>query len=222
MLSALQRGFVMSINHFPFRIGDYLRKTRGLDAAEHGAYLLLLLEMYANGGSVADTDRLQHVCAVRSKAQWRKIKPVIFALCEVSNGVVFQTKVIETLQEIEKISEKRSEVAKRRFTKKPNKNNEGVMQKHSNSNANQKPKTIYIKNMGEEGTKERVLFDLVKAAQGEGVWASWFDDGRALVVGDTLYPKSQFFAKKIEQEFLPLLEAAGLSLGQIEDLEKLA
>jgi len=52
----------------PFYWRDYFAATRGLSALEHGAYLLLLGEMWEAGGKLpADDRRLAKLFAARRK-----------------------------------------------------------------------------------------------------------------------------------------------------------
>ena len=60
----------------PLWVADYLRDTRGLCAAEHGAYLLLIMEYWTVGGLPTDDDRLARIASM-SLQEWKKAKPVV-------------------------------------------------------------------------------------------------------------------------------------------------
>jgi uncharacterized protein YdaU (DUF1376 family) len=62
----------------PLYIGDYLKKTSHLCAAEHGAYLLLIMH-YWQRGSLPTEDRHLAQVAHMSAAEWKKYKPTIAA-----------------------------------------------------------------------------------------------------------------------------------------------
>jgi uncharacterized protein YdaU (DUF1376 family) len=58
----------------PLYVADYLRDTRRLTAAEHGAYLLLIME-YWTSGELPDDDRQLARIACMSAPQWRRTRP---------------------------------------------------------------------------------------------------------------------------------------------------
>lgn len=64
----------MSRPWMPLYVADYLRDTRKLTAAEHGAYLLLIME-YWTVGNLPDDDRQLARIASMSTAEWRKARP---------------------------------------------------------------------------------------------------------------------------------------------------
>jgi uncharacterized protein YdaU (DUF1376 family) len=58
----------------PWFISDYLASTALFTTLEHGAYSLLLMHMWAQGGTLPlDHDRLAQVARVRDADQWAKI-----------------------------------------------------------------------------------------------------------------------------------------------------
>lgn len=59
-----------------FHIGDYLKDTSHLRAAEHGAYMLLIFHYWATGG-LPDDDRQLASIARMTDAEWRRAKPTI-------------------------------------------------------------------------------------------------------------------------------------------------
>lgn len=191
----------------PFHIGDYLKDTRGFDEKEHGAYFLLLLELYTNGGAIPhNSKRIKRICCVESPALWKRLEPVILSKCIVSDGVVTHKKVLSVLAEIKRKSELAKNNSKARWSKKGNKNKDGSMQTHSGRNANHKPKPIKIKK-GDEGTPRRKLFDLVSRVENEAAWGSWFD---ACDVTETdIIAPSPFFAGKINQQYEKVIKISG-------------
>lgn len=66
----------MSPPWMPLWIGDYLKKTRRLTTLEHGAYLLLIIDYWANEGLPANDDDLAQIVQL-SALEWRKIRPKI-------------------------------------------------------------------------------------------------------------------------------------------------
>jgi uncharacterized protein YdaU (DUF1376 family) len=55
----------------PLYVGDYLADTRHLSAAQHGAYLLLLMHYWAKGGLPADDQQLANIAAMDMR-QWKR------------------------------------------------------------------------------------------------------------------------------------------------------
>lgn len=66
----------MSFPRMSLHIGDYLKDTRHLRAAEHGAYLLLIMHYWATGG-LPDDDKQLAAIACMSPREWQKHRPVI-------------------------------------------------------------------------------------------------------------------------------------------------
>jgi uncharacterized protein YdaU (DUF1376 family) len=62
----------------PLYVGDYLADTRHLSAAQHGAYLLLLMHYWAKGGLPADDRQLANIAAM-APAEWQRHRAVIAA-----------------------------------------------------------------------------------------------------------------------------------------------
>lgn len=65
----------------PLYVADYLRDTRHLNAAEHGAYLLLIMQYWTAGSLPADDARLARI-ACMTEAEWKAAKPIIKELFE--------------------------------------------------------------------------------------------------------------------------------------------
>lgn len=71
----------MSPFNLSLHIGDYLRRTSHLSAAQQGAFFLLILHYWANQG--LPTGEQQLACIARmSFGEWRKHGPVLAALFE--------------------------------------------------------------------------------------------------------------------------------------------
>lgn len=66
----------MSRPWMPLYVADYLRDTRKLTAAEHGAYLLLIME-YWTSGTLPDDDRQLARIASMSAGEWKRARPNI-------------------------------------------------------------------------------------------------------------------------------------------------
>ncbi len=59
-----------------WHIGDYLKDTGGLRAAEHGAYFLLCMHYWATGG-LPDDDRQLAGIARMTDREWKAARPII-------------------------------------------------------------------------------------------------------------------------------------------------
>ena len=66
----------MSRHWMPLYIADYLADTRRLTLAEHGAYMLLIMEYWRNGGIPNDDVKIARIIGINLK-EWMQIKPSI-------------------------------------------------------------------------------------------------------------------------------------------------
>lgn len=73
----------MSLSWFPLYHGDYLRDTRSLSAAEHGAYLLLLMEFFQSGPLPDNVDRL---CLIAANASAETVRHVLTRYWELTDA----------------------------------------------------------------------------------------------------------------------------------------
>jgi uncharacterized protein YdaU (DUF1376 family) len=88
----------------PFFVGDYLADTADLSLEEHGAYSMLLLLMWKQGGSLPlDHDRLARLCRV-TRGKWNLLWRVIARFFEVE-GEAFTQKRLRA--ELAKAQERR-------------------------------------------------------------------------------------------------------------------
>ena len=66
----------MSPPWMPFYPADYLGDTRRLTTAQHGAYLLLIMEYWVSEGLPDDDAQLSRIVGM-SSAEWRKTRPIV-------------------------------------------------------------------------------------------------------------------------------------------------
>ena len=105
----------MSRPWMPLYIADYRKDTGHLSAAEHGAYLLLIMHYWATG-RLPDNDRQLSRIACMSPAEWKRARPIVEPFFEDGwkHG-----RIDEELAKAADISNKRSEARKQRGNKKP-------------------------------------------------------------------------------------------------------
>jgi uncharacterized protein YdaU (DUF1376 family) len=89
--------------------GDYMADTRHFSTTQHGAYLLILMTMWRNGGSLPyDEKRLAKIAGV-TPIVWRSIGPEIMELLTVEGSVVTQKRLaVEFSKTLAKINQSKS------------------------------------------------------------------------------------------------------------------
>lgn len=81
-------------HHFPFHIGDYLRDTRGLSLAEHGAYLMLMLEYYSSGKPLrADAKTLYKVTGAHTQFERKVVDRIVARFFENGDGLYKHSRI---------------------------------------------------------------------------------------------------------------------------------
>ena len=95
----------------PLYIGDYLRDTRRLSLAEHGAYILLLMEIWTHGQIANDDNRIARILGV-GVAEWKAIRPEIEGFFAVSPASWRHGRVEKERARVGEISQKRSSAGK--------------------------------------------------------------------------------------------------------------
>lgn len=66
----------MSRPWMPLYVADYKKDTGHLGAAEHGAYLLLIMHYWATGGLPDDDKQLARI-ACMSPSEWKRTRPIL-------------------------------------------------------------------------------------------------------------------------------------------------
>lgn len=96
----------------PLYIADYLGDTAHLTTEQHGAYLLLLMACWKQGGVLADNDAALAATARLGLSQWRKHRPVIQTFFASQVGQWSHKRVAAELEKAAKLSEARQQVGK--------------------------------------------------------------------------------------------------------------
>jgi uncharacterized protein YdaU (DUF1376 family) len=91
----------------PLYIGDYLRKTMHLTIDQHGAYLMLIMACWCEGGTLPNSDdTLAAICRVPI-TRWRKLRPIMLRYFQVDDAGWHNNRVCEELAKAEDITEHR-------------------------------------------------------------------------------------------------------------------
>ncbi|OFX03915.1 MAG: hypothetical protein A3E78_07480 [Alphaproteobacteria bacterium RIFCSPHIGHO2_12_FULL_63_12] len=92
----------------PFYVADYLADTGHLSTVEHGAYMLLIMHYWQNGGLPIEDQKLARICRMTA-AEWRDVRPTLVELF----GVDWSHKRIDDeLTHAEHVMNKRSEAGR--------------------------------------------------------------------------------------------------------------
>lgn len=97
----------------PLWIGDYLADTQHLTRDEHGAYLLLLMAYWRNGGPIPDDDRRLASIVKASPKEWKALRPVMLEFFRVEGDQWHQKRVDTELARSSDRSEKAASKAKK-------------------------------------------------------------------------------------------------------------
>ncbi len=103
------------INYVQLHIGDFLGGTIGMDAAETGAYIMLILAHYQAGekGLPDDDAYLARVAKVGGK-MWKKIRPRLEGKFSIENGYWTSARVVQELLRVNEVSSQRKASALKR------------------------------------------------------------------------------------------------------------
>ena len=108
----MSRSKPMERAFMPLYTGRYLRKTRRLGAAEHGAYLLILMTLWEEGGTIPDDEIvLRRIC--NNPRNWSKIWTAIKPYFTIEGGHISQATLSEYLAEFERLRASRVRGGKR-------------------------------------------------------------------------------------------------------------
>lgn len=90
----------------PLYVGDYLAATTRLNAEQHGAYLLLLLDYWRNGPPPDDDAVIAQITRLPI-ARWKKTRPAVIGFFEIRDGLLIQKRADRERTRAADITEKR-------------------------------------------------------------------------------------------------------------------
>lgn len=197
----------MSRPWMPLYVADYLRDTRHLTAAEHGAYLLLIMQYWTAGSLPSDDARLARIASM-SEAEWREARPIIAELFEPGWR---HKRIDDELAKSAEKYERRSEAGKRGVA---------ARQKPSNAEANAEQNDQQTTSNAQASSSQPQPLDRIGDARARE--QSAFTEG-AKARADAFYAAVGFDDPlKIPPEFYGVLQRAmdweksGFSIAMIE------
>lgn len=96
----------------PLCPADYLKDTRHLSTVEHGAYLLLLMTAWNDGGKLpGDATRLARIAGLDAD-QWAEVGPVVMAFFQTKGGAFEHGRVTRELARAGRLIEQKREAGK--------------------------------------------------------------------------------------------------------------
>ncbi len=100
----------------PLFVADYLADTRHLSLAEHGAYCLLLMNMWSNGGTLPNDDARNARLLGVNRREWERIRASLLPFFETYGPEGTQTLTQKRLQKewnyVQGVRASRSQAAK--------------------------------------------------------------------------------------------------------------
>ena len=87
----------------PLYVADYLRDTRHLTRAQHGSYLLLIVEYWQRGGLPADEHQLARLAGMNER-EWRDERQIFASLFEPGWK---HKRIVAEMTKAEELAEKR-------------------------------------------------------------------------------------------------------------------
>lgn len=119
---------------FPLYVNDYLADTTALEAAEHGAYMLLIMAYWKQGGPLKDDDNSLRKMARVSREEWKEIRETLEPFFTVADGFWHHKRMDKELFEAEEKYQRRAKAGSKGGKQKGN-SNASAMLKQEGSNA---------------------------------------------------------------------------------------
>lgn len=100
--------------YMPLVIGDYLKDTMHLEAAEHGAYLLAIMHYWANGPLPDDDRKLAAICRV-PRGDWPAVRETLAPFFQIDAGAWRHKRIEAELIRAREKSQKAADSANKRW-----------------------------------------------------------------------------------------------------------
>lgn len=159
----------MSRHWMPLYIGDYLKDTRRLSTLEHGAYMLLIMEYWSNGGIPNDDRKLARIVGL-SDAEWAEIRE---NMAELFLDDWQHKRINEELSKSEDKSNKAKDAASKRWQ---NDCNADGMRTHSECNADGDADAMPSLPLPQSLSKKEKAKAFSKDAKGTRITGCWSPD----------------------------------------------
>jgi uncharacterized protein YdaU (DUF1376 family) len=139
--------------YMPLVIGDYLKDTMHLDAAEHGAYLMLLMHYWVNG-ALPDDDRKLSAISRCSPSEWPRIRETIADFFDIDGGFWKHGRVEKELNRAKTLQERAITAGRASATKRQLKPNKTSTKAATKSQLKSNPATATPFNRNDGGGEE--------------------------------------------------------------------
>lgn len=115
----------------PIYWGDYVRDTGHLNAAGHGAYLMLIKHYWCTGSPLRnDDDELWRIACCDSKREWLSLKPKIVRLFQIDGEVLRHKRIDRELARGQEVVSAKSAAGKKGAEKRWHNSGENVTEPH--------------------------------------------------------------------------------------------
>jgi uncharacterized protein YdaU (DUF1376 family) len=96
----------------PLYIGDYLADTGHLTGAEHGAYLLLLMQAWTRGGPLPAEDERLRALARLDRREWARARNAVLAFFERDGDVLRNPRLERELARVADVNSRRAQAGR--------------------------------------------------------------------------------------------------------------
>lgn len=105
-----------ALPYMPLWVGDYIADTQHLTAAEHGAYMLLIMAYWQRGRALPDDSERLAIIARMTPTEWAKAEPTLREFFKADDGEWRHSRIEAELAKVRDKSAKASASAKRRHS----------------------------------------------------------------------------------------------------------